>query len=186
MGMPDMARKWTREMVLALPDDGNRYELFDGELLVTPAPAGLHQVAIAAMIGRLLPFVTAQGLGWLLTSPADLQLGGDQLSQPDLFVVPYLPADRDWAAFPNPTLVIEILSPSTARFDKVTKRRRFQGAGIPEYWVVDLDSRAVDRWRPADERPEILDERLVWHPAGAAEPLELDLPQYFSEVWGKP
>jgi hypothetical protein len=82
MGMPDMARKWNREMVLALPDDGNRYELFDGELLVTPSPAGLHQVAIAALVRRLLPFVTEQRLGWLMTAPADLNLGGGQLSQP--------------------------------------------------------------------------------------------------------
>ena len=58
----------------------------------------------------------------------------DQLSQPDLFVLPYLPPDRaDWSGFPNPALVIEVLSPSTARFDRVVKRRRFQRGGIPEY-----------------------------------------------------
>jgi Uma2 family endonuclease len=186
MGMPDTAQKWTRERVLALPDDGNRYELFDGELLVTPAPGGLHQVSITALIDRLLPFAKEHRLGWLLTSPADLRLGGDQLSQPDLFVMPYLPADReDWSGFPDPILVIEVLSPSTARFDRIVKRRRFQRAGIPEYWVVDLDTRAVERWRPADERPEILDDRLVWLPEGAAEPLEIDLPRYFTEVWGR-
>ncbi len=185
MGMPDTAGKWTREMVLALPDDGNRYELFDGELLVTPAPTGLHQVALMRLYDEVAPYVQAQKLGVMLWSPADLHLGSDQLSQPDLFVVPSLPPDRSWAAFPNPILVVEVLSPSTARYDRVIKRRRFQRAGIPEYWVVDLDSRAVDRWRPADERPEILDDKLVWNPAGAAEPLELDLPRYFGEVWGK-
>ena len=57
--MPDQVRRWTRGEVLALPDDGNRYELFDGELLVTPAPSGLHQVALVTL--------------W---SPADLDLGG--------------------------------------------------------------------------------------------------------------
>ena len=186
MGMPDTAQKWTREMVLALPDDGNRYELFDGELLVTPAPGGLHQVAITALIDRLLPFVKEHRVGWLLTSPADLHLGGDQLSQPDLFILPYLPADREnWSGFPNPILVIEVLSPSTARFDRIIKRRRFQRAGIAEYWVVDLDARAVERWRPNDERPEILDTLLVWRPEGAAQPLEIGLPQLFTDVWGR-
>ena len=110
----------------------------------------------------------------------------DQLSQPDLFVLPYLPPDRaDWSGFPNPALVIEVLSPSTARFDRVVKRRRFQRAAIPEYWVVDLDARAVERWRPAEERPEIIDDQLTWHPGDAAEPLGIDLPRYFTEVWGR-
>jgi Uma2 family endonuclease len=186
MGMPELARKWTREMVLALPDDGNRYELFDGELLVTPSPAGLHQVAIAALIRRLLPFVTGQSLGWLMTAPADLHLGGGQLSQPDLFVVPDIPPDREWSHFPNPILVVEVLSPSTASFDRFVKRRRFQKTGIPEYWIVDLDARAVERWRPHDERAELLNERLIWHPAGAGDALDLDLPAFFREVWGKP
>ena len=173
-------------MVLALPDDGNRYELFDGELLVTPAPTGLHQLALVRLYDSIAPFVRAHGLGVMFWSPADLSLGGDQLSQPDLFILPYLPADREnWSGFPNPILVMEVLSPSTARFDRIIKRRRFQGAGIAEYWVVDLDARAVERWRPNDERPEILDTRLVWLPEGAAQPLEIDLPQLFTEVWGR-
>ena len=185
MGMPDLAPKWTRETVLALPDDGNRYELFDGELLVTPAPSGLHQMALRIFYDAIAPYVTAQEIGAMFWSPADLALGGQELSQPDLFVVPSVPPDRDWPAFPNPTLVIEVLSPSTARFDRFVKRRRFQKAGIPEYWVVDLDARAVDRWRPADERPETLDERLLWNPAGAMQPLELNLPVLFDLVWGR-
>ena len=69
--------------------------------------------------------------------------------------------------------------------DRFIKRRRFQRAGIPDYWAVDLDARAVDRWRPSDERPETLDERLEWHPTGAVQPLELDLPILFDWVWGR-
>ena len=98
---------------------------------------------------------------------ASRRRGGDQLSQPDLFVVPWLPPDRDWRKFPNPILIVEVLSPSTARADRTVKRRRFQKIGIPEYWIVDLDARAIERWRPSDARPEFLDERLVWHPEGA-------------------
>jgi Uma2 family endonuclease len=185
MGMPDTAGKWTREMVLALPEDSNRYELFDGELLVTPAPTAPHQIAIAHLWEILLPFVRRHGLGRVLTSPADLSLGGQQLSQPDLFVVSNIPEDRSWSRMPNPILVVEVLSPSSARFDRITKRRRFQLAGIPEYWIVDLEARVVERWRPGEDRPEILDERLPWHPAGAPEPLEIELPLLFLDVWGK-
>lgn len=186
MGMPGTAPPpiWNREMVLALPDDGNRYELFDGELLVTPAPSGLHQMALLLLYDAIAPYVRAQRLGTMFWSPADLSLGGPQVSQPDLFVVPSVPVDRSWSAFPDPILVIEVLSPSTARFDRVVKRRVFQRRGIPEYWVVDLDARAVDRWRPGDDRPEVLDTAIDWNPAGAQAPLALDLPGYFAEVWG--
>ncbi|NOT08798.1 MAG: Uma2 family endonuclease [Gemmatimonadales bacterium] len=162
--MPETTDRWTRERVLALPDDGNRYELFDGQLLVTPAPGAPHQMAVAFLQQTIAPYVTSQKLGWTFTSPADLHLGGDQLSQPDLFVMPHVPASRDWADFPNPILVVEILSPSSARFDRLIKRRRFQRAGIPEYWIVDLDTRTVERWRPAE--------------------LAIDLPTFFAEVWG--
>ena len=130
MGMPDLVRRWTRAEVLALPDDGKRYELFDGELLVTPAPTGLHQVALAKLLNAIAPYVTAHGLGQTLWSPADLDLGGDQLSQPDLFVVPFLPPDRDWRKFPTPNLIVEVLSPSTARADRTVKRRRFSGSAF--------------------------------------------------------
>jgi Uma2 family endonuclease len=53
---------------------------------------------------------------------------------------------------------------------------------VPEYWIVDLDARLVERWRPSDERPEILAGRLEWHPAGEVPPLPLDLPQLFGEI----
>ncbi|MGH7754471.1 MAG: Uma2 family endonuclease [Gemmatimonadales bacterium] len=182
--MPDTARKWTREMVLALPEDGNRYELFDGELLVTPSPAMRHQLAVALLGDVISPYVTAHRLGRTLTSPADLHLGGEQLSQPDLFVLPALPPDRRWSAAPNPILVIEVLSPSSARGDRLVKRRRFQRTGIPEYWIVDLDARIVERWRPDDQRPEIMDERLEWHPGEAPMALVIDLPTLFDQACG--
>jgi Uma2 family endonuclease len=173
-------------MVLALPDDGNRYELFDGELLVTPAPAWLHQLAVVRFYDLVAPYVRAHRLGETMLSPADLSLGGKQLSQPDLFVVPSLPADPSWNAFPDPILVVEVLSPSSASFDRTTKRRRFQRAAVPEYWLVDLDLRTVERWRPRDHQPEILDQRLVWAPAGAEAVLEIDLPAVFQTIRGRP
>lgn len=185
MGMPSTAPlPWTRDLVLALPDDGNRYELFDGELLVTPAPALSHQLAVSLFYDLIAPYATGHRIGQSLTSPADLHLGGEQLSQPDLFVLPAIPNDRTWDSAPSPVLIVEILSPSTAHADRFVKRRRFQRAGIPEYWIVDLDARAVERWRPGDDRPEILDDRLNWLPEGAGEPLVLDLPELFVRILG--
>ena len=184
MGMPELAERWTREMVLALPDDGNRYELFDGELLVTPAPALRHQAAGMALVRRLDPYVTGNAIGWLGYSPADLALEGGQLAQPDVYVVPLREGrpPRNWAEAGIPLLVIEVLSPGTARYDRTIKRRRYQRSGVPEYWVVDLDARLIERWRPGDERPEPLDETLTWQPDPSKPPLQMSLPELFAEI----
>jgi len=85
---------------------------------------------------------------------------------------------------PQPILVIEVLSPSTARFDRQIKRRWFQRVGIAEYWIVDPDARQVERWRPDDVRPEVLDESIEWHPTAASEPLRVDLVAMFAEILG--
>jgi Uma2 family endonuclease len=82
-------------------------------------------------------------------------------------------------------LAAEVLSPSTARADRIVKRRRLQRAEVPEYWIVDLDARLVERWRPGDRRPELLEDRLEWRPEPSLEPLALDLPALFREVHGE-
>jgi Uma2 family endonuclease len=102
--------------------------------------------------------------------------------------VPHKPDGREpieWPDFEIPFLIVEVISPSTARYDRLTKRRRYQRSGVAEYWIVDLDARVVERWRPADERPEVLDTRIVWEVQALSEPLELDLPAYFREVWAE-
>ncbi len=184
MGMPHPEDRWTRETVLALPDDGNRYELFDGELLVTPAPSYLHQRAVTGFIAILLPYITQNRLGQILTSPADLHLDGSQLAQPDLFVLPPVLGQppREWNEIPNPILVIEILSPSSARYDRLVKRRHYQRTGIPEYWVVDLDGRMIERWLPEDDRPEVEDQLLRWQSSPDREALEIRLPALFANI----
>jgi hypothetical protein len=72
----------------------------------------------------------------------------------------------------------------TARADHLIKRPRYQRAGI-EFWIVDLDARLVERWRPGDERPEILADRLEWLPEADTDPLVLDLGELFREVEGE-
>jgi Uma2 family endonuclease len=180
------ARRWTRKAVLALPDDGRRYELIDGELVVTPAPRGVHQVAVSALEAVLRDALRGTGPAHVLHSPADITLGDDEILQPDLFV--YRTASGrhllEWTDITELVLVIEVLSPSTARYDRELKRRRYQRAGVPEYWIVDLDGRVVERWRPEDTRPELLAGMLYWAPGDDVH-LALDLPGYFAGVWGE-
>lgn len=186
MGMAHAATDWTAAMVRVLPDDGQRHECVDGELLVTPAPSWMHQRAVFALAKRLDAYVVRQRVGEVVLSPADVELDVHTLVQPDLFVVPLVEGRRlrDWAEIGGRLLlVVEVLSPSTARADRQIKRRRYQRAGIPEYWIVDLDARLVERWRPEDERPEVLADALVWQPADGAA-LTIDLPALFAEALG--
>ena len=189
MGMPALSEPtyWTAAMVRELPDDGNRYECIDGELLVTPAPRWRHQDVVGAMYRHLYAWLQQEPVGKVTFSPADIEIVPDTLVQPDVFVVPressgVLP--REWHEVRTLLLAVEVLSPSTARYDRVTKRRFFARAGVPEYWIVDVDARVIERWTPTDERPEILgeEETLTWTPTGARAPFTLVLGPFFQAI----
>ncbi|MDX2056568.1 MAG: Uma2 family endonuclease [Gemmatimonadales bacterium] len=185
MAMPQAERIWTRDEVLALPNDGKRYELIDGQLLVSPSPLAVHQLALVALYDLVSIYVRHHGLGVTLLSPADLDLGRGDLSQPDLYVVPEpdRPAELGWRGFAVPLLAVEILSPSTARHDRITKRRRYQQAGVGTYWVADVDAGAIEVWTPGAERPVIADRTVGWQPDPALPPLVIDLERYFRPEW---
>ncbi|MFN0179644.1 MAG: Uma2 family endonuclease [Gemmatimonadales bacterium] len=188
MGLPDVAHPWTREEVLALPDDGNRYELIDGELLVSPSPRPIHQWAVSHLFKRLSPYVDRHRLGEVMPAPADLDFGRRYVIQPDLFVVAGLtPAQRlDWRHYGVPIFIAEVLSPSTGRADRRIKRPAYQRAGVGEYWIVDPDGRVVERWQPGDLRPEVCLSTATWRPRPDLDSFELDLAEYFAAVWGDP
>ena len=181
-----MPRIWTAAEVQALPDDpSNRYECVDGELLVSPSPRTLHQSAVSVLIVTLDSIVRSAGVGVVFVAPSDWVLDPRTLVQPDLYVVPLVDGRRPRTDEErgHPLLFVEILSPSTARFDRVVKRGRYQRAGI-EYWIVDLDSRLIERWLPGDERPSIHAERVAWQPAGADLPFVIELEPFFTDVLG--
>jgi len=190
MGMPALqGRRWTAREVRQLIEDAPlatpRYELVDGELLVTPSPVGRHQRAVVGLVRALDDYVEAHGLGVVLTSPSDVELEAERLVQPDVYAMSWPEWNRlatlGWPAR-NLLLAAEVLSPSSSRYDRVVKRPLYQ-AHVPEYWIVDLDARLVERWRPNEERPEVLSQRLVWAPAGATESLELNLELFFARVF---
>ncbi|HET7585637.1 MAG TPA: Uma2 family endonuclease [Gemmatimonadaceae bacterium] len=184
--MPAAIDRWTADMVRSLPDDGNRYEVVDGALLVTPAPTWSHQDAVVELAVRLREYLRATGAGHVIIAPADVQFAPNTLVQPDLFVVPLRAGlkPHNWAEAGRLLLAVEILSPSTARADRHVKRRLYQREEVPEYWIVDVDARLIERWRAADERPEIVSERLRWQPDSGHAALEIDLATYFAEVVG--
>jgi Uma2 family endonuclease len=174
---------WTAEMVRQLPDDGNRYEVVHGELLVTPAPRFDHQLLVSRMAVAIAKYLEEEPVGIMLTSPADISWGRDVLVQPDVFVVPRDEAkSREWSGIRSLLLVVEVLSPSTARADRFTKRHRYQEAGVPLYWIVDGDAQRVEVWTPDAELPMLETQRLVWRPAGAGQAFTLPLTELFRPV----
>lgn len=190
MGMPihdpPAEHRWTAAEVRALEDptgSATRYECVDGQLLVTPAPSFNHQEA-GGLYELLRDYLREQRVGHAYLAPGDVEFAWDTLVQPDLFVVPLIDGKRPraWDEVGRLLLAVEVLSPGSARHDRGVKRRLYQRRGVPESWIVDLDARVIERWRPSDERAEQLDARIAWRPDGASEALIVDLVRYFATV----
>jgi Uma2 family endonuclease len=181
---PSPPVRWNRAMLEALPDDGRRHEIIDGVHYVTPSPAAVHQYIVSELLTALLPWCRAERVGWVFTAPSDIDLTTDTIVQPDITVLPRTGErpPRSWSDGGRPILAIEVISPSSASRDRILKRRRYQRAGIAEYWIVDPEAQLVERWTPTDERPQIVIGELRWHLAGAASELVIDLAPIFAAI----
>jgi Uma2 family endonuclease len=180
---------FSADMVRALIDEASawpRYETIYGELHVTPAPRWSHQLVVGRVHVGLANYLAREGVGIVLVSPADISWGRDDvLVQPDVFVVPIDQAravhqENAWTLVRRLLLAVEVLSPSSARYDRFTKRALYQQMGVPLYWVLDPERREVEVWTPERHFPEVERERLAWHPDGADEPRALDLAALFA------
>jgi Uma2 family endonuclease len=185
MGMPVRSDTYyTREMVLAIPEDRNRYELVYGELLMSPSPVMRHQVVLGRLYAMMYAYLEQVPVGRVLFSPADITWGSDAdiLVRPDLFVVaPGDVAKADWDDLRNFLLFAEVLSPSTARYDRFTKRRLYQEMKVPLYWVLDPVARQVEIWTPEALTPRFERERLAWQPDRDTASLAIELQKLFVE-----
>jgi Uma2 family endonuclease len=137
--------KLTYADYLKFPRDHKRHEIVAGEHHVSPPPIPYHQVLIMRLGTELQLQIGARGLGLVMPAPLGVQLSEHDVVEPDLTV---LLKDRQHLMTPKkikgaPSLVIEVLSPSTRRYDTITKRARYAATGVPEYWIVDADERDV-------------------------------------------
>lgn len=184
---PDTSRNdWTVEQLAALPEDGNRYEVVDGELLVSPSPSLRHQDAIGELFVLLREYARRNSLHSVV-APADVTFSPRRLVQPDLLVAPFVNGRQPsrLEEIRHLVLAVEVLSPATARADRYVKRWLYQSEGVDEYWIVEPAARLVERWRLGDEEPEILVESLTWNAREGGEPLVIDLVSYFRSVHGE-
>lgn len=189
MPMPSIQpHRWTVREVSQLIDQRPgylpRYELVDGELLVTSAPSNRHQRVLFELAICLRTYVRQQRRGEVLLGPVDLRLRRGTRFEPDLCVVPApngrLPRATD--PIPRPLLICEAVSPSSARHDRFTKRRAFQRDGIPDYWVVDGEAGTFEVWHPDDECATLVDDRLTWQLEHCTPPFVLDVKAFFDGI----
>lgn len=127
-------KAFTVEDLDTFPDDGLRYEIVDGALFVTPAPGIPHQVCLGRLFSLLVAAVPADLT--VLVAPCDWVIAADTVLEPDLMVVRATDLTRT-RLHATPVLAVEILSPSSRRSDRGTKRLAYQDAGLVNYWIVD-------------------------------------------------
>ena len=187
MGMPATINDWTVEMLDALPDDGQRYEVIDGELFVTPGPGEGHQDIVGELYALLRDYLMDSGVGKPMVSPADVRRGDRRRNrvQPDVFVVRLRDGKRP--AYPydlhHLLLAVEVVSPSNPLLDYQVKRDLYLREGVSEYWVFNPESRNVSRWRGRDDPGELLSKEVTWHPEGMVVPFTIDLARFFQAAF---
>jgi Uma2 family endonuclease len=182
--MPELVR-YTVDDVHAFPQDGNRYELVDGELLVTPSPAQKHELVRMRLLYQLQNYVVPRGdMAVMFAAPADIIWSHRDYVQPDLLVVPANEVTGNWRDCQNLLLAVEVISPSSARGDRFQKRHLYQRRGVATYWVVDPDAQLIEVWHPGDERPEIVVDVVRWSLTAEGPALTIDVPKVFAKLPG--
>ena len=172
--------RWSRNDLERMPDDGNRYEVVRGALFVTPPPSTRHEELVYVIANHLRRYVDAVGIGQVHSGKSAVVFD-DSHAEPDILVRKRaVPLPETWDEMPMPVLVVEILSKSTRLRDAKEKRALYLDAGIAEYWIVDGEARSIRVIRRDAE--EVLRDALHWQPAGATEPMMLDIAAMFSEA----
>jgi Uma2 family endonuclease len=167
----------------ALPDDGRRYELHEGELSVTPAPGTRHQRVKANLFVILFHHVRSRGLGDLFDAPTDCIMSDITVVQPDILFVDAGHASRvsERAIEGAPTLAIEILSPSTEHIDRRRKLHLYARHGVAHYWIVDPVARTIDAYT-LEDRAYTVSARLSGEQPAALPPFD-DLALDPASIW---
>jgi Uma2 family endonuclease len=180
--MPLPLPTFTTDDLRAFPHDGQRYELLEGMLLVTPAPGTAHQVVLSGLLIAIGTYLAPAQLAFAV-SPGEIELQPRTLLEPDLLVYPsHFRPGTPWRAIREWWLAVEVFSPSSRVYDRDYKRDAYLSLGVGEVWLVDLDDRAIFASRRGAERDVRHADRLRWGPAAMPEPMELDVAALFRGV----
>jgi Uma2 family endonuclease len=183
MHMAANIKRWSLDELHRLPDDGNKYEVVRGDLFVTPPPSVKHEEIASVLAEILHRYVAAQRLGRVY-GPRAVIRALESEADPDLMVRPVSPGTEAWDRAPLPILVVEIVSGSTRRRDHIQKRQFYLELGIPEYWIVDGQTRSVRIVRP-DASDRVERGVVAWQPPGASDALTFDVADLFRAALGE-
>lgn len=141
----------TYEDYCLLPNDGKRYEIIDGELFVTPSPNFLHQIVVTRLIFYLSAYLVEHPLGQVIVSPFDVVFSQFDVVEPDILYVSHARSSvlTKKNVQGSPDLLVEVLSPSTAKIDRTTKLKLYARFGVEEYWIIDPESPSAEIYRRA-------------------------------------
>lgn len=141
--------KFTYNDLLTAPDDGNRYELFEGELIVTPSPVEKHQRTVSNLMFLLGHHINKHELGRLYTAPIDVYFDEETVVKPDLLFISTnrMKIIQEKRIEGAPNLVIEILSAGTEERDRGFKFQRYAKEGVEEYWLIDPEKEMLEIYR---------------------------------------
>ncbi|MBC7843843.1 MAG: Uma2 family endonuclease [Gemmatimonadaceae bacterium] len=176
---------WTADMLDDAPDDGRRWEVINGRLLVTPGPDTPHQLAAGEFFVRLSVYFGRTAQARVVMSPSDIRSGPLTRMQPDIYVVAFCDGKLPAAPFDLAELLltIEVISPSSARPDRHIRRAAYLEGGVPECWIVDPKKRHIERWRTGDTQPEIVTDEIMFQAPGIDHPLIISLPELFADAF---
>jgi Uma2 family endonuclease len=183
MAMPLPLPIYTVDMVRAFPDDGQRYELVEGMLLVTPAPGSAHQVVVSRLLTGLSNYLGANGPAYVV-SPGEIEIPPTTLHcEPDILVFPatFRPGTT-WTKIRDWWLAVEVLSPSSKYYDRDYKLEAYLRVGVREVWIVDLAARRVEVSDATGRRGVAEESAVLWRPREMAAPLVLKLDAIFREI----
>jgi Uma2 family endonuclease len=182
MGMALPIPQFTIDMLDHFPDDGNRYELLEGMLLVTPAPSIMHQI-VATRLASILIHALGEGGKAHVVAVGAVQRGENTQLQPDILVFPSsLPPVTDWRTIQGWWLAIEVMSPSSRVYDREVKRAAHLALGVEEYWVVDMRDRSIEVWKRGSAASERVVNSLTWRPTALGTEVVVNLEEVFRDV----
>jgi Uma2 family endonuclease len=173
---------WTVADLEQLPDDGNRYGILRGELFVTPLPSPGHQGVALRLASRLMQWCAAHA-PWTVLAPGGIYMTEKDWCEPDVcvYTVPHS-ARRTWRDLPPPLLAVEVLSPSTAGRDRLLKRPAYLTHGVCEVWLIDEDTRTIERWTAASAQPMVISGTTIWTPDPALPTFSITEEELFGPV----
>lgn len=185
MAMPVTLRRFTVDEIDAFPDDGNRYELLDGVLFVTPAPGMPHQMMAATLLYLLKGFHD-QEPGVFVTGPGVVEVAPKDRLEPDVLVGRLPESGTRWDKVQAWWLAVEVSGVGSRIYDRDYKRDGYLAIGVQEVWLVDLRAERIFVSRPDTAKDVPHDRELIWRSPGTGRELRIDVAALFRDAPPEP